>query len=1111
MPRPPDPARANQPPAPASRRRLRLGALVVVALALLATLIFYPRYRDKQRARREAAERARWAQSAAQHKAVTLAGKPRPPTDHGPALLAELQRGVLAVAPALGQASLAAALAAPLAPAASDALLSLGMLMAQPGLPWLPPIGHGAPIDDASLSPDATLLLTAGGEGGVQIHDAQTGHLIARLHLSPKAGAVQLARFSPDGLRVATASADGAVQLWAAHTGQELLTAKLDLPPGAIRDAAFAPDGRLLAIATATGIGYLVDSRTGTLSVKLLGHRDEVTMSSFSPDGTRVVTASADGMVRMFAVASGGTLAVWKAHSLGARVARFSSDGLLVVTAGNEATVRVWDARSFTNVAELRGHLGEVLSARFSPDGTQLVTASADHTARLWEARTGRLLASLNGHAHPLTDAVFAPDGAAVLTAAVDGEARLWALPSQKTLAVLHGHQARLTALEFTSDGERLLTAGLDGFARVWTARPSATADPGRLLLHPQLVAAHFSPTGDLLATIGRDASVRLWDPRDGRLRRTLAGHAYAVNAAVFTPDGHRLLTASDDGSVRVWDARSGLCLHTLLGHTHPVRSLSVSPDGRLALTVDLGGTARLWGVRDGQALGLYTEPKPAGAKLLEAEFSPDGERLLTIATQGLARLWNVHTLTLQTSLGQGQAIRATDFSPDGSRVLTATDDRLVHLWDSRSPGPLAVPLATLAGQSAQLSVARFAPDALRVLTAAPDLAPRLWDVATQQVLVSLGERTVPAGPASPASPVRTAAFSPDGLHVLTGDSDGRAVVWEAATGKALIHLAGRGAVVAAEFSPDGHSVLLGHAEGEVQVVTLSAVPLVSAACRLLRNHDHEVAGGGRGVPAGAAAGQPGWPWRCRPAMGAAATGGLWTQRPVPDGGATETLTWRHDLALRSHEIPAGCFAFSTKLHTAACRVRYRATASSPRERIAVTFVPPVFPPIPVEPEVGDSIDPRCPPLVWGAALTTLQGRLAAGDFTPLLATAYRPLPEGPEVALGSSGAYLSWFPDPGTRVARAEARGRPERVLQVRCAGGKRHVLHAYSSLKEEVTAAVAALPEGKRLIVRLAISSVPPATAVDSAAPRAREERIILLDPRTCATQAPAGPELP
>ena len=57
--------------------------------------------------------------------------------------------------------------------------------------------------------------------------------------------------------------------------------------------------------------------------------------------------------------------------------------------------------------------------------------------------------------------------------------------------------------------------------------------------------------------------------------------------------------------------------------------------------------------------------------------------------------------------------------------------------------------------------------------------------------------------------PVRSAAFSPDGKHVVTASEDNTARIWDAETGREIATLKGHDdSVVSAAFSPDGERVV---------------------------------------------------------------------------------------------------------------------------------------------------------------------------------------------------------------------------------------------------------------------------------------------------------------
>jgi dipeptidyl aminopeptidase/acylaminoacyl peptidase len=85
-------------------------------------------------------------------------------------------------------------------------------------------------------------------------------------------------------------------------------------------------------------------------------------------------------------------------------------------------------------------------------------------------------------------------------------------------------------------------------------------------------------------------------------------------------------------------------------------------------------------------------------------------------------------------------------------------------------------------------------------VTASRDSTARVWDVATGRELLRL---------AGHAGPIFRAAFSSDGRHLATASYDRTARIWDASSGRELLRLAGNADYVfSAAFSPDSGRVI---------------------------------------------------------------------------------------------------------------------------------------------------------------------------------------------------------------------------------------------------------------------------------------------------------------
>jgi WD40 repeat protein len=200
------------------------------------------------------------------------------------------------------------------------------------------------------------------------------------------------------------------------------------------------------------------------------------------------------------------------------------------------------------------------------------------------------------------------------------------------------------------------------------------------------------------------------------------------------------------------------------------------------------------------------------------AAFSPDSLRVVTASGDKTARLWEVATgRELAVLTGHQNSVYSAAFSPDGLRVVTASGDNTARLWEVATGRELAVltehkptvywkqelAMLTLTGPRRGprlVNSAAFSPDGLRVVTTSFDKTAQLWEVATGRKLAVLTGHQ---------DDVYSAAFSPDGQRVVTASKDDTARLWEVATGRELAVLAWHQKYVySAAFSPDGLRVV---------------------------------------------------------------------------------------------------------------------------------------------------------------------------------------------------------------------------------------------------------------------------------------------------------------
>lgn len=502
------------------------------------------------------------------------------------------------------------------------------------------------------------------------------------------------------------------------------------------------------------------------------------------------------------------------AHTAPVWAAALTSDGRLAATGAEDGTAIVWDIESVSRVGELTGHEGAVYGAAFSPDDRVIATASADGTVGLWDADSRQLRSRLVPAWRPAArdrnvyGVAFSPDGRTLAAACGDNRIRRWSTATGESLPDWEGHERRVFSVAFSPDGSRLASASEDRTARIWDA---VNGREMAVLTHPLRVnAVAWSGGGDAVLTVSADAVVRAWNPEDGRLRDGFAGHRDAVWAISPTAEAG-FVTASSDGTCRTWDARRGdepvlACRRGARGGAEAgVRGVARSPDGRLLATASMPGEVVLW---DGASCTRVRTIATGRGRVSAVDFAPSGESLVAACGDGQARIHRV-TDGVETAAYGGHAgpVFAAVFSPDGRRLATAGVDHdqgrgggtrardgkgVVRVHDVAEAGGEGLAIA----HPATAYGVAFSPDGARLASACADGRARIWDAATGRLLhTCVGHE----------DDVNWVAWSPDGTRVATASSDGTVRLWGAADGRPTDTLREPvGQVWEVAFSPDG-------------------------------------------------------------------------------------------------------------------------------------------------------------------------------------------------------------------------------------------------------------------------------------------------------------------
>lgn len=291
----------------------------------------------------------------------------------------------------------------------------------------------------------------------------------------------------------------------------------------------------------------------------------------------------------------------------------YSESAETLLAGCDRGTIQVWNKDVLLNIRAgsgsanvAREHDGAVLAAVWT-GGIGFITAGLDRKLIFWGVSETKSVMPVDS-GFLVRALAMSPDKKTVAAAGEDRIIQLWDLDRAAPTTKLADHADWVIALAYSPDGKLLASGDYSGKVTLWempggkklTNVPAPPMPPPKE--PPERIPATalaFSPDSKTLALGLASGVIHLINPADGKILRSMTGHASAVTGLAFHPSGGVLASSSKDRTVRLWNPANAQPFKVLEGHTAWVEGLVFILQGTRLASVGADQTVRIWDLLD--------------------------------------------------------------------------------------------------------------------------------------------------------------------------------------------------------------------------------------------------------------------------------------------------------------------------------------------------------------------------------------------------------------------------------------------------------------------------------------------------------------------------------
>ena len=458
---------------------------------------------------------------------------------------------------------------------------------------------------------------------------------------------------------------------------------------------------------------------------------------------------------------------------------------------------------------------GFIYDMAFSPDNA-LLAVGTSIGVWMYELDTMQPVTLFETERGMILSVVLSPDGKWVATSNADGIIKVREIETQQRVAKIQGWHDGTSRLVFSPDSQYIAASGREyGDVYVWCTetgqhvasfKVNVTLKEGEK--YPARFPLCFSPDGQLLAYSTGPCTLTVQNLKTKErfallvLDRHLCESGDMYDLA-FSPCSQFLAaslqnpTTRENIEVQVWNIDKETLETTYTDYNGTRAILAYSPDGALRVADVYVDKVVMWDASRGEKLDTIKYPSGKRSHRIEQCISTDGEQF-AILTERDIRVWRAGTPVAVAPLTVPHRVPdSLFFYQSDKRLISKYWNEGVVFWDVMQKQVIPPPIPPKSrGKRCALSAC----EELLALVGESGQTLEVWNITSGAQIAELTEHE---------SLITTVVFSPSGEHLISGDVDGKLILWNVHRWEKQHAFIGHHveAIRRADFHPNGKQV----------------------------------------------------------------------------------------------------------------------------------------------------------------------------------------------------------------------------------------------------------------------------------------------------------------